>query len=54
MIEFQNIAEAHNYAAEHGAALIVTDGERVVVYCRCHDVPEAFRPQAPADEPVYL
>ena len=49
---FANVAEAHAYAAENGAALIVTDGVSVVLYETEDEVPVQFK-LTPAEEPIY-
>ena len=49
---FSNISEAQVYAAENGAALIVTDGNSVVLYETQDELPVQFK-LSPAEEPIY-
>lgn len=49
---FSNISEAQVYAAENGAALIVTDGDSVVLYETQDELPVQFK-LSPVEEPIY-
>lgn len=53
MMEFDNLQDAFNYISENKASMIVTDGETIIVYCTCHDVPLNLRSQNPTYELIY-
>ena len=49
---FSNISEAQVYADENGAALIVTDGDSVVLYETQDELPVQLK-LSPAEEQIY-
>lgn len=50
---FATIQEAHQYAQEHGAVMILADGSQVYVYLSWDEVPENLRPANSTEEIVY-
>ena len=49
---FLYFSEAQAYAAENGAALVVTDGNSVVLYETQDELPIQFK-LSPVEEPIY-